>query len=81
MDSYLETAAPGSSKKVTITKARFGDISKALDLGAAYSFDRESYERFRPLARKCGMDAGPNDFDETGAKGIQFVRVQKGRFT
>jgi hypothetical protein len=80
MESYLEIAEPGSSRKVTIAKARFGDVKRALELGAAYSFDREAYERFRPLARKCGIDPGPKDFDEAGTEGIRFVRVRKGRF-
>lgn len=80
MESYLETAEPGSSMRVTIAKARFGDVKRAMELGAAYSFDREAYERFRPLARKCGIDPGPKDFDETGTEGIQFVRVQGKRF-
>ena len=52
MISYLDIARPGYSKKVTITKAMFGDIRKAIELGAAYSFDREAYARFQPLARK-----------------------------
>ncbi len=77
MISYLEIARPGESKKVTITKARFGDIKRAIELGAAYSFDREAYERFHPLARKSGIDVGPADFDAAESEGIQFVTVRR----
>ena len=77
MISYREIARPGESKKVTITKARFGDIKRAIELGAAYSFDREAYERFHPLARKSGIDVGPADFDAAESEGIQFVTVRR----
>ena len=77
MVSYLDIARPGASKIVAIAKARFGDIERAIELGAAYSFDREAYERFQPLARKSGIDVGPADFDAAESAGIQFVTVRR----
>lgn len=79
MQSYIAKRNPGLLNKVTITKARFGDIRKCMELGAAYSFDKDAYERFQPLAKKSGIDVGPQDFSGETPTGLHFVRVQKTR--
>ena len=57
----------------TIRKARFGDILRAMRLGAAYSFDEEAYHRFAPLAEEQGI-RGPNaDFSPTHPDEIKLV--------
>ncbi|MBF0584435.1 MAG: hypothetical protein HQL80_09400 [Magnetococcales bacterium] len=38
-------------EEMTFKKMRFGEILKGLRLGAEYSFDEDSYKRFRPLAK------------------------------
>lgn len=79
MRHYIVSASSGL-KDYTISKARYGHIRQALALGAAYSFDAESFERFRPLAIldrhdlshvSTQIDAWP----ESGS-GIPLIRVQ-----
>lgn len=77
MKQYVQRTNPLYGDKVTISKARFGDIKRAMELGAAYSFDEEAYNRFYPLARKAGMGVGPEDFTGETPTGMHFVRIQK----
>ena len=78
MKSYLKQMRPELHKKVTITKARFADIKKGLEAGAAYSFDEESYERFRPAALQTGMNLGQGDLQEASSiSGLHLIRIQK----
>lgn len=77
MKTYLKQNNPRLIDRVTISKARFGDIKRALQLGAAYSFDEEAYNRFHPLARKAGIKVGPEDFTGETPTGLHFVRIQK----
>ena len=74
---YIRQRNPGALEKITIIKARFGDIKRGMNSGAAYSFDEEAYNRFYPLARKSGMDIGPEDFSGETPTGLHFVRIQK----
>ncbi len=51
--------------EMAIKKVRFGEILKALNLGAEYGFDEESYKRFHPLAVQEHISvAQPVIFDE-----------------
>ena len=50
--SYIRERNPAVLDKITVAKARFGDIKRGLDHGGAYSFDEEAYNRFYPLANK-----------------------------
>ena len=59
----------------TIKKTRFGEIMRGMRLGAAYSFDEIAYNRFYPLAKREGLELGPEDFSPTST-GRHFVRVQ-----
>ena len=45
MKEYLESMTSGSLERSRIKKTRFGEILKGLQLGAAYAFDEESYNR------------------------------------
>jgi hypothetical protein len=53
MKDYLATSKTKPRGTVKIIKTRFGEILSGMRLGAAYSFDAESYSRFfcapRPL--------------------------------
>ncbi len=76
MKGYLETTTAGSRERTRIKKTRFGEILNGLELGAAYAFDKESYSRFQPLAKKAGVPVSPQDFSGTSPTGMHFVRVQ-----
>lgn len=67
-------------KKYTITKARYGRVFQAmLRAGAAYSFDFESYARFRPLAIQDGFDPGNFSADSVVGEGGEklLLRVER----
>jgi len=51
---YINEIHPGHASEHTIRKTRFGEIKQGLLLGAAYAFDKKSYGRFYPLAKKAG---------------------------
>jgi len=69
----MKAEAPGSE---TIRKTRFGEIMRGLQLGEAYAFDEEAYNRFYPLASKAGLGLGAEDFSQPSPTGMHFVRVQ-----
>ena len=77
MKAYIRNSNPEILKKVKIVKARFNRIKAALDYGAAYSFDKEAYGRFYPLAQKAGINVGPEDFSLQKPGRTHLVRVQK----
>ena len=57
----------------TIRKARFGDIIRAMRLGAAYSFDEEAYGRFAPLAEEHGISRQASDFTPSAPGEIRLI--------
>lgn len=59
---YLQLANHPLPAKVIIMKTRFIDVLRGLSLGAPYSFDKEAYTRFYPLAKKAGFDAAEANF-------------------
>jgi hypothetical protein len=76
MKAFLAEIDPDGKKRHTVKKTRFGEIMKGLKLGAAYGFDKESYEKFYPLALKEGLLVEKADFDKMEAKGFRFFTVQ-----
>jgi hypothetical protein len=76
MKSYI-AAFGKSTEAATVKKTRFGEIKRGMELGGAYSFDEESYSRFYPLARREGINAGPEDFSERKPGTVHLVRVQR----
>jgi len=76
MKKYLAEIDPKGLKNHTIKKTRFGEILKGLNLGAAYGFDEESYDRFYPLAIKEGLPVSKADFNKISAEGMRFFTVQ-----
>ena len=64
MERYVEELHPGQASKATVKKTRFGEIRLGMEMGAAYSFDQASYERFYPLAREAGIPVEWADFEE-----------------
>ena len=75
--SYIRQRNPDVLDKVSVAKARFGEIKRGLDYGAACSFDEKAYNRFYPLARQAGINVGPEDFSGETPTGLHFVRIQK----
>ena len=62
-----------------IKKARYGHVLKCLKLGAAYSFDEESYSRFYPLAKDEGkklVEFGKDANEVTHKTGIHLMRIK-----
>ena len=76
MKRYAEAMVSGLLKGTRIKKTRFGEILKGLELGAAYAFDEEAYNRFHPLAKKAGLPMTPQDFSGPSPTGMHFVRIQ-----
>ena len=75
--TYISELGVGDGINHTLKKTRFGEVMRGMNLGAAYAFDEEAYNRFYPLARREGYDFGPEDFSATGpGKGVHLVRVQ-----
>ncbi|MEA3339406.1 MAG: hypothetical protein U9R15_05515 [Chloroflexota bacterium] len=76
MEEYILEIDPGRRKMRTIKKTTFDEIKKGLLLGAAYAFDKVSYGRFYPLARRAGLDVMKADFEKHEAEGFRFFTVQ-----
>lgn len=76
MKNYIKEMDPTNNKFRTIRKTRFGDIMKGLKLGAAYGFDKDSYNKFYPLAIDEGLEVMTVNFDEQELKGNRFITVQ-----
>ena len=75
MKDYLaksKTKPPGT---IRIVKTRFGEILAGMRMGAAYSFDAESYGRFLPLARETGMNLDDADFTPEKAGDVRFLTI------
>lgn len=76
MKKYLTEIDQDKNKNLSIGKVRFGDILKAMELGARYAFDKESYSRFYPLGIKNKLMLAEADFNEE--EGKKFFTVQIG---
>ena len=75
MKNYVASLTQESSKKTTINKTRFGEITKGMKMGAPYAFDEESYNRFYPLANKIGLNLKEEDFSQTET-GYHFMVIR-----
>jgi hypothetical protein len=76
---YIAISADEPDIKYRITKARYGHVLRAMKMGGAYSFDRESFSRFCPLAREDGIDVvdfTPENQRKQQGTGIPLMRVQ-----
>ena len=76
MKRYLEAAESSSQSDTRIKKTRLGEILNGLELGGAYAFDEEAFNRFQPLAEKAGLARAPQDFSGPTPTGRHFVRIQ-----
>jgi hypothetical protein len=76
MENYLAESHPSRASEATVRKTTFKEILSGMKLGAGYGFDRESYGRFYPLARKAGLPVEEADFDEGLRKGVRFFTVR-----
>ena len=80
MRNYIESIENERGQSVyEIKKARYGHILKCLRLGAAYSFDEESYSRFFPLVKDEGkkvVEFGKDANEVTHKTGIHLMRIK-----
>jgi hypothetical protein len=79
MEEYLSTISTDRQSVFRITKARDGQIFQAMQMGGAYSFDRESYAKFYSLARDDGFDPAdftPNNQNKPDGPCISLMRAQ-----
>jgi len=76
MEAYLAEIDPLGATKATVKKTRFGEIQRGLELGAAYAFDKESYERFYPMALEAGLPVAAADFEGQRHRGGRFFTVR-----
>ena len=75
MRRYMSIADPENVNRHTIKKTRFGEIMEGMTLGGAYSFDKESYNRFYPLALEVGLPVSPADFTGATPDDIKFMTI------
>lgn len=79
MRFYIKEMLPDSREQDIIKKTKFGEIMNGLTRGGAYAFDKASYRKFLPLAKKCGMKDLPvadEFFSERSPTGLRFIRIQ-----
>lgn len=75
MKDYLAKSRTKPPVQVRIIKTRFSEIIAGMRVGAAYSFDAESYGRFLPLAREEGMDLDDADFTPDKAGDVRLLTI------
>jgi len=74
---YLKLANHPNSDKVIIKKTRLSEVLRGLSLGGPYSFDKEAYARFYPLAKKAGFDVSEANFKSEQPDGeIEFMTIR-----
>jgi hypothetical protein len=76
MKKYIKSISNNLLKQTVIKKTRFGEIMNGIKLGAPYAFDKESYDRFYPLAKKVGLNLKKEDFSVPTETGHHFVVVR-----
>ena len=76
--TYLRKMDSKNIARVTIKKIRCGEIMDAMEEGTKYAFDRESYDRFLPIARVEGMKnlLSGDVFLNEQATGLDFLTVE-----
>ncbi len=57
-------------------KVRFGDLLNGLQRGAAYAFDKESYNRFFPLAKQMEIPVPETNFEDVEKEGNKFLIIR-----
>ena len=75
MKEYLAKSKVKPPGKVEIIKTRFGEIVSGMGMGGAYSFDKEAYGKFLPLAREEGMGFEDVDFTPDRPGEIKFLTI------
>ncbi len=79
MIEYIRAFAANPKAVYHISKARYGHVLQAMKMGGAYSFDRESFSRFSPLAHEDGIeivDFTPDIQHRPDGPAISLMRVQ-----
>jgi hypothetical protein len=76
MVAYVAEGHPRDMSRATVRETTFGEILWGLERGAAYGFDKESYERFYPLAVGVGLPVARADFDAHAGRSGRFFTVR-----
>lgn len=78
MKTYLRRLGNPEFDKIVIKKIRFNEIMDNLFMGVTYSFDKESYGRFLPLAEMNEMKnlLPAAKFLEESSTGLDFITVK-----
>jgi len=79
MEQYILEIDPNQRTRRTIKQTTFDEIKRGVELGAAYAFDKASYKRFYPLARRAGlgvMEVDEADFEKHKAAEERFLIIQ-----
>jgi len=79
MSEYITAFAVNPKAEYRISKARYGHVLQAMKMGAPYSFDRESFSRFCPLAHEDGIevvDFTPDIQCKADGPAVSLMRVQ-----
>ena len=73
---YIKQEFSKDANRLSIKKARFGEIVRGLMMGGAYAFDELSYSRFYPLALEEGLAVEEADFKQAYTNGYKFFTVR-----
>lgn len=73
MEEYIK--AQGMENIFQIKKTRYGEIKRGMNMGASYSFDEESYERFYKYGKMEGLEINEWNKEEAG-KGKKYMTIR-----
>ncbi len=79
MEKYIQTLTSDDTSIYIIKKTSFNEILKGLRMGAPYTFDQKSYEKFMPLAKSTGNIMAEFQLEndqKPHANAIRLMRVQ-----
>jgi len=65
----------GRRSRMTIYKTTFGEIRQGLQWGAAYGFDKQAYDVFRPLADRAGLPLVEQRLTSPDSDTLHVVRL------
>jgi hypothetical protein len=75
--TYLRKMTSKNPDRLIIKKIRFGEIMHDMQEGVKYSFDKEAYNRFLPLAKANGIEnlLSGDVFLNEPSTGLDFITV------
>lgn len=76
MQALLKRPAPRRRSAMTVRKTTFGEIRQGLQWGAAYGFDEQAYQVFRPLAGRAALPLVEQRVMSPDSGALHVVRLQ-----